>query len=96
VYLFTASLWRYPGMAGWHFITVPPRESSDIKKNYGKGRVGWGSIPVIVSVGRSKWKTSIFPDKKIGGYILPIKAEVRKKELIAAGDHIKLTIEINL
>jgi hypothetical protein len=41
-------------------------------------------------------KHQSFRIKKIGGYILPIKAEVRKKELIAAGDHIKLTIEINL
>ncbi|HEY4473963.1 MAG TPA: DUF1905 domain-containing protein [Candidatus Paceibacterota bacterium] len=31
------------------------------------------------------WNTSIFPDKKSGSYLLPLKAKIRKAENIA--DH---------
>ena len=33
---------------------------------------------------------------KTDAYILPIKAEARKKEKIAAGDTVKVTLEINM
>lgn len=54
---------------------------------------GWGSLPVNVSLGKSRWKTSIFPDKKIF-YLLPIKSQIRKAEKINDGDLINLEIEI--
>ncbi len=53
-----------------------------------------GSLPVIATIGKTIWKTSIFPDKKICSYLLPLKAEVRKKELLREGDKIKLSLEI--
>ena len=36
----------------------------------------------------------IFPDKKAGAYLLPLKAHVRKKERIVAGNTISFSIEI--
>jgi len=83
-------------MGGWYFITVPVEISDDIKQGFGDMTRGWGSLPVIVKVGVSNWKTSIFPDKKAGAYILPVKSEIRKKESIKEGDKIELTIEINV
>jgi hypothetical protein len=47
---------------------------------------GWGSLPVEVTIGKTTWKTSIFPDSKSGTFILPIKAVVRKKEEVYEGD----------
>lgn len=38
------------------------------------------------------WRTSVFPQKG-GGYILPVKAEVRCRAGIAAGDEVELTLE---
>jgi hypothetical protein len=89
-----AKVWLYPGMAGWQFVTVPKKQSKMITQTYGAMKKGWGSLPVTVTVGKSKWKTSIFPDKKIGAYLLPLKADVRKKENIRVGNTISLAFEI--
>jgi len=93
---FKTNVWLYPGMAGWHFISVPKDISEDIKHNFGDLKRGWGSLPVVVTVGKTSWKTSIFPDKKDGGYLLPLKADVRKKEGILAEDKISLLLEIRI
>jgi hypothetical protein len=84
----------YPGMAGWQFVTIPKKQSKNITLTYGAMKQGWGSLPVTVSIGKTKWKTSIFPDKKMGAYLLPLKADVRKKENIKVGNTISITLEI--
>jgi hypothetical protein len=63
---------------------------------FGNLKRGWGSFPVIVTVGATNWKTSIFPDKKTGEYLLPLKAGVRKKEGIVADNTISLLLEIRV
>ena len=93
-YKIKSEVWLYPGMAGWHFISVPRKDSEDIRKRFGKKQRGWGSLPVSVVIGKTKWKTSIFPDKKSGTYLLPLKADVRKKEEIFRGDKVSFSIEI--
>lgn len=86
-YIVQGKVWLYPSeTASWHFFTVPKKESSEIKAKYGNLSKGWGSLPVSVSIGKTTWTTSIFPDSKSGTYILPLKAEVRKKEGIFDGD----------
>ncbi len=89
-----AKVWLYPGMAGWHFVTLPKRQSDGIKRNFGAMKRGWGSLPVLVTIGRTSWKTSIFPDKKAGAFLLPLKAEVRRKESIKHGQTISLFLEL--
>lgn len=83
-------------MAGWHFANVSQKASNEIKDLFGGMTGGWGSLPVMVTIRKTKWKTSIFPDKKSGGYLLPLKAEVRKKEQIAVSDTINFSIEIQI
>lgn len=39
------------------------------------------------------WRTSVFPLNS-GGYILPVKAEVRRKAGIAAADEVSVTLEL--
>ncbi len=73
----------YQGMSAWRFLAIPLREGKEIKENYGKLAKGWGSLPVSVTIGTTVWDTSIFPDKKSGTYLLPLKAKVRKAEDIA-------------
>jgi len=93
-YKIKAELWEYPGKAAWHFITVPKNNSKEITELFGEAKRGWGSLPVNVIIGKSKWKTSIFPDKKTGTYLLPVKAEIRKSENIVAGDNVDVLINI--
>jgi hypothetical protein len=95
-YTMRAKVWLYPGMAGWHFISLPKSQSAAIKARFGGLARGWGSLRVVVALGRTSWRTSIFPDKKTGTYLLPLKAEVRKKEKIAAGNSIIFSIEIQI
>ena len=80
LFKFKSEVWVYPGMAGWRFISLPKKQSGQIKKTFGGLTGGFGSLPVNVTVGKTTWKTSIFPDKKTKSYLLPLKAEVRKKE----------------
>ncbi len=97
LYKLKSEVWLYPGeSANWHFISVPKRESEEIKKNFAKNQRGWGSLPVMVTIGKTSWKTSIFPDKKSGTFLLPLKADVRKKEGIYKGDKISFTLEIRV
>jgi len=90
---FKSKVWLWnEGKGSWHFATVPLELSKHIK-GFSMPRKGFGSIPVIVTVGKTKWKTSIFPEKK-GTYVLPIKKEVRNKEKISANDNIEVTITL--
>ena len=94
IYTIKSKVWLYPGMAGWHFASMPKKESQEIKARFGKMAKGWGSLPVTVTVGKTSWKTSIFPDRKSDTYLLPLKSEVRKKEGIVADKTITLSIKI--
>jgi hypothetical protein len=90
-------VWLYPGaQASWHFLTVPKDMSASIKKTFGEQSKGWGSIPVKVTVGKTTWNTSIFPDRQRMAYLLPLKASVRKKEDISASDEREVQLSILL
>ena len=91
---FTSLLWIWKGAAGrWYFVTVPEEESAEIKAHaFGSPR-GFGSVRVEASIGEVKWRTSVFPLNS-GGYILPIKAEVRKLAGLSAGDYVVVTLDL--
>jgi len=91
-----SEVWLYLGMAGWHFMSVPKKQSEEIKKMFGAMKHGWGSLPVVVTIGKTSWRTSIFPDKKAGGYLLPLKADVRKREGISVGDTVLFSLKIRV
>ncbi len=92
---FRAELWKYEGVAAaWYFFTVPYEESVQIKYHNVFRKKGWGSVPVLVKLGKSVWKTSVFPDSKSGCYILPVKAEIRKANNINEKDYSDIVIEL--
>jgi hypothetical protein len=95
-YKIKAKVWLYPGDAGWHFVTIPQDISEDIKSLFGDKTKGWGSLPVEITIGSSTWNTSLFPDKKEGTYVLPLKKEIRKKENIHIGDSLDFILEIKV
>lgn len=75
-------------------MSVPKDVSQTIKTKYSTTKKAWGSIAVEAVIAEISWKTSIFPDSKSGLYLLPLKAQIRKRLGIAADDKIKLTISI--
>lgn len=93
-YSIRSKVWLYPGMAGWHFISVDKKHAEEIKKKYGAGARGFGSHKIKATIGKTSWNSSIFPDKKSGTYLLPLKADVRKAEGIKANSMVKFSIEI--
>ena len=93
---FQTAVWLFPGDAGWHFASVPEDLSTEIKEAFGTMARGWGSLPVEATIGDTMWKTSIFWDKKLNAYLLPLKAEVRKRERFAAGETISVVLELQL
>ena len=84
----------YPGMDAWFFAYVDKKMAEVIREKHGKAKRGFGSIRVEVTLGKAKWKTSIFPDKRSGTYVLPLKAAVRRAEGIDAGDTVSFTLAI--
>lgn len=94
LYKIKAKAWVYPGMAGWHFASVPKKQSKVIKQLFGSLAGGWGSLAVKVTIRDISWKTSVFPDKKSGTYLLPLKAEARKKAGIKNGEILSFILEI--
>ncbi len=93
-YQITAKVWVYQLKGAWYFITLPEDESEQIKFFAGHISGGFGSIPVTATIGKTSWKTSIFPYKKAGGYILPLKAEIRKKEKIEENDIVTVALKV--
>ena len=81
-------------MAAWHFLPVTQKVGKEIKKLFGGNTRGFGSLPVEVKIGNTVWKTSIFPDKSSGSYLLPVKAKVRQKEELFAGEEVTFTITL--
>lgn len=92
---FKGKLWMYQGKGAWFFITLPTDVSERIKFLTGPRR-GWGSVRVSARIGKTAWKTSIFPDKKAGAYLLPVKADVRAKERLEAGCTVSVDLGVDL
>ena len=94
-YLFRAELWEHsPDDAGsWHFLTVPGEVSDDIRIQAGP-REGFGSIRVVVRIGDTTWRTSLFPDSAAGSLVLPVKKSVRRAEDLHHGTACDVTVEI--
>ena len=90
----TATLWRWSGEGGsWHFLTIPEELSGEFRAQSLLRRGGFGSVRVEARIDDVTWRTSVFPQKS-GGYILPVKADVRRRADIADGDEVELTLKI--
>ena len=91
---FDGKIWYWRGPAPWYFVTVPAEQSHDLKAILGLVTYGWGMIPVDVRIGKTGWKTSMFP--KDGSYIVPVKASIRKAENLEEGDTVTVQLEVRL
>lgn len=89
---FTGQIWFWRGPAPWYFITVPEEQCHDLGAISRLVTYGWGMIPVKARIGKTTWKTSLFP--KDGRYIVPIKASVRHAEDLQEGDNVTVRLEV--
>lgn len=89
---FLAEVWRYKGDSPWHFVTVPRELSAQLKAESAGSRKPFGSVRVTARIGRTRWQTSLFPDGRLDAYLLPLKADVRRREQIVDG----MTVEVTL
>jgi len=93
-YEFRGELWEYDGPAAWHFVSLPPEVAEDIREQVAPNASAFGSIAVEATVGSTRWKTSLFPDKARRTYLLPIKKDVRNTEELETGDVVLVTLQI--
>ena len=92
----TSLLWIWKGSdaAGrWYFITVPEDQSDEIRVHAFEGPRGFGSVKVEASIGDVTWRTSVFPLNS-GGYLLPVKKEIRCRTDIAAGNEVTVKLKL--
>jgi hypothetical protein len=91
---FDGEVWFWRGPSPYHFVTVPPEESAELRAAASLVTYGWGMIPVSARIGGTDWTTSLFP--KDGHYIVPIKDVVRRAEDLDVGSTVivRLTVDI--
>ncbi len=89
---FNGKIWYWRGPSPFYFVTVPEQPSNDLKELSEFVTYGWGMIPVTVRIGKTEWKTSLFP--KDGRYIVPLKDRVRKAESLDEGDDVTIQLEV--
>lgn len=93
---FEAELWLWQARQAdsWTFVSLPTDVADDILDVAGPVARGFGSLRVEVTLGGTVWRTSIFPDKTRGTYVLPIKKAVRTAEGVGAGGTARLRLRL--
>lgn len=92
----SAPIWLWQGEQGaWHFLTIDDDAAiAEIKLHTLGERRGFGAVKVAARIGTTRWTTSIFPSTSSGGYILPVKADVRRREALGEGDIVDVEIDL--
>ncbi|WP_370246839.1 DUF1905 domain-containing protein [Nocardioides sp.] len=83
--------WREDRPDAWVFLTLPAEMGEDVRDLAGP-RTGFGSVPVVVTIGATTWRTSVFPSAE--GYALPLKRAVRRAEGLEVGDVVTVEVEL--
>ncbi|WP_405726724.1 DUF1905 domain-containing protein [Streptomyces sp. NBC_01537] len=91
-FAFAGQVIEWRGPSPYYFVPVPDEESAGIREVAAMATYGWGVIPVEARIGEVVFETSLFP--KDGGYLLPVKAAVRKPQGLSVGDDV--TVEMTV
>jgi hypothetical protein len=97
----TGPLWRWTSSTGtgtWHFLTIDGAagealSGTALMRRLEKSIGGFGSLKVRARIGDSVFSTSLFPSKN-QGWLLPVKAAVRKAEGLSEGDVVEVVLEV--
>ena len=93
---FDAPLWRWSNRpdAVWTFATLPEDVSDELLDLGAPYARGFGSLRVDVTVGSTRWRTSVFPDAGRGAFILPVKRAVRDAEGLTLGRRVHVRLRL--
>ena len=94
-YEFSAKVYHYStsaDMTGWTIVSLPKEISIEIRDNFKQLEQGWGRMKITAKIGNSEWQTAIWFDTKQDTYLLPLKAEIRKKENVVIDKDVEITI----
>ena len=86
-------VWRTDAAGRWYFLTLPEEQSAEVRAQALGNPRGFGSVRVQASIGDVTWRTSVFPQNS-GGYLLPVKSEIRRRAELAAGDEVSVSLEL--
>ena len=74
----------FPQKGGWHYVRVPI-DFTDAAKGLGMR----GLIPISVTLGETRWDSSLLPMGD-GTHFIALSAKVRKAEILKVGDKVNL------
>ncbi|MCE2846985.1 MAG: DUF1905 domain-containing protein [Sphingobacteriales bacterium] len=93
-YAFSATVWQHAATGGWYFVSLPTAMSAEIRQHLKWQEEGWGRIKAEAKIGKSQWQTAIWFDTKHQTYLLPLKAEIRKKESVKNDQPVRVQVYI--
>jgi len=93
-YSFTDKVQKWDDVGGWFYVRLPKDTYNDLREIGAAHKRGFGSIKVEVTIGRTTWRTSIFPDTNDRTYILFIKKMIREAEKIELDS--KVSVDLRL
>ena len=96
-YGFSAKVWHYSStgsMGGWWIVCLPKEMAKEIREQLKCLEEGWGRMKITARIADSQWKTAIWFDTKLDTYLLPVKAEIRKKEKLETDSEVEVAIWI--
>jgi len=94
-----APVWLWQGADGapakgsWFFLTIDGETAAAIRA-HAVNAAAWGSVTIEATIGGTTWRTSLFPSKQAGGWLLPFKAAVRKSEGIGEGSTVEVVLAL--
>lgn len=93
---FEAPLWLWDARQAdaWTFVSLPTDVADEVLEVGEAVARGFGSLRVEVTVGATTWRTSVFPSKGLGTYVLPIKRAVRRAEGLDDGDTARVRLRL--
>jgi hypothetical protein len=91
-YHFLEKVWQHASPGGWYFVSLPESISREIREALKQEEEGWGRLKTTAEIGASQWKTAIWFDTRMNTYLLPIKADIRRKEEIDSGKLAEITL----
>lgn len=89
---FEAEVISWRGPSPFFFVPVPPPYGAELRRIARAVTYGWGMIPVVATIGGFSFTTSLFP--KDDTYLVPLKAAVRRKTEVTAGDVIAVELAV--
>lgn len=92
-YEFTSKVVLWEHNPKFFLAIVPTKYFDELKEMSDAFRRGWGAVRVEVTIGKTTWQTSMFPNSK-RTFDIPLKAAVRKAEGIVEGTTVRVRLEL--